>query len=224
MLTDLRSYERSVYSQGGEDGVLARIFSSLGATNRYFVEFGAWDGVHWSNTARLRLEQGWRGLLMDGDPDRVGDLVRCETVNAENVEALFARYDVPERFDLLSIDIDGNEYWVWRALRSHRARVVVIEYNVFFGVDVSKTMPYDPEHHWDKTMFHGASLEALRRLGREKGYSIVHTDSYAPNAIFVDDALLPAELVDPPIEAVASWDWERGAEPPVPTGRSWLSV
>jgi hypothetical protein len=73
-------------------------------------------------------------------------------------------------------------------------------------------------------MFHGASLAALRKLGREKDYTLLHTDSYAPNAFFVDDALLPAELVDLPIERVASWDWDSDAEPPIPAGRSWMSI
>jgi hypothetical protein len=144
-------------------------------------------------------------------------------VTAENVEALFAKYGVPGLFDLLSIDIDGNEYWVWNAIRCYRPRVVVIEYNVFFGPDVSKTIPYDPAHRWDESLFHGASLEALRRLGRAKGYSLVHTDSYSPNAFFVDDAELPAQLVDPPIERLLAWDWEPGSEPPV-GGRTWVSV
>jgi len=224
MLDDLRSHERGVHSQGGEDGVLARIFECIRPTNRRFVEFGAWDGRHLSNTALLRLEHGWTGLLMDGDPERVVPLVRREIVTAENVEALFAKYGVPRGFDLLSIDIDGNEYWVWEAIRAWRPRVVVIEYNVFFSTDVSKTMPYDPEHCWDKTMFHGASLEALRRLGRRKGYSLVHTDSYAPNAFFVDDAELPEAFVDPPIRRVASWDWDPGTEPPVEGDRLWADV
>lgn len=224
MLEDLRSHEGSVYSQGGEDGVLAHVFECIGTTNRRFVEFGAWDGLHWSNTALLRLEQGFSGLLMDGDPERAGRLVRCETVTAENVNALFRKYEVPPAFDLLSIDIDGNEYWVWNALDGYRPRVVLIEYNVFFSTDVSKTMPYDAAHRWDKTMFHGASLAALRKLGRKKGYSLIHTDSYAPNAVFVEDGALPPALVDLPIQQVASWDWEPGTEPPIEAHRCWQAV
>jgi hypothetical protein len=223
-LADLRRYERQVHSQGGEDGVLQRIFECLGATNRFFVEFGAWDGQHLSNTAHLRLDQGWTGLLMDGDPERVSGVVCNEFVTAENVQTLFEKHGVPRGFDLLSIDIDGNEYWVWQAIRDWRPRVVVMEYNVFFGIDVSKTMPYNATHRWDKTMFHGASLAALRKLGRDKGYTLLHTDSYAPNAFFVDDALLPAELIDRPIEEVSSWNWDLGAEPPISEDRSWTSI
>ena len=73
MLDDLQSYERRVYSQGGEDGVISRIFECIGTTNRFFVEFGAWDGHHLSNTANLRLHGGWSGLLLDGDGERRGD-------------------------------------------------------------------------------------------------------------------------------------------------------
>ena len=223
-LGDLRRYERSVHSQGGEDGVLAQIFDAIGVENRFFVEFGAWDGRRLSNTADLRLSHGWSGLLMDGDPERVSEVVCQEFVTAENVEALFAKHEVPHRFDLLSIDIDGNEYWIWKAIRDWRPRVVVIEYNVFFGRNVSKTMPYDPTHRWDETMFHGASLLALEKLGREKGYALLYTDSYAPNAFFVDAALLPEALIDLPIESMAAWDWEPDAEPAIPEDRAWHSV
>jgi hypothetical protein len=225
VLSDLRSYEERIYSQGGEDGVLRRIFECIGASNRYFVEFGAWDGRHLSNTAHLRLDHGWSGLLMEGAPERRSEQVQREFVTVENLQALFTRYQVPQSFDLLSIDIDGNEYWVWKALRDFRPRVVVIEYNVFFGTAVSKTMPYDPAHTWDKTLFHGASLAALLKLGREKGYSLVHTDSYAPNAFFVSNSELPEAAIDVPIERLAAWAWdEPTAEPPLPAGRSWTAV
>jgi len=206
VLSDLRKFEKSVYSQCGEDGVLARLFALIGEGNRYFVEFGAWDGVHFSNTANLRLHHGWRGLLMEGSDRADGELVRREFVNAENVNALFARYAVPERFDLLSIDIDGNDYWVWKAIEGFTPRVVVIEYNIFFALNRAETIRYDAQHVWrEGSSYHGASLAALRKLGAEKGYALVCTDSWAPNAFFVLRDELPADYREPPIEQVTPW-------------------
>jgi hypothetical protein len=222
VLDDLGDHESSVYSQCGEDGVIARIFEVIGTTNRTFVEFGAWDGQHWSNTANLRLHHGWSGLLMEGSDRADGELVRRERVTAENVNRLFARYAVPERFDLLVIDIDGNDYWVWKAIRGFTPRVVVVEYNIHFATHLARTMPYDPDHEWDETLYHGASLAALRKLGHEKGYALVHAEGWAPNAFFVHRDALPAGFVERPIEAVTPWN--RFAETPAVGGRPWQAV
>jgi hypothetical protein len=222
MLSDLAAFERRVYSQHGEDGVIERIFSCIGETNRFFVEFGAGDGVSLSNTAHLRLDHGWKGLLMDGNPQHESRQVVHTRVNAENIEALFEQHGVPPVFDLLSIDIDGNDYWVWEAIERFTPRVVVVEYNVFFGLRHSKTMAYAPDHVWDKSTYHGASLAALHKLGRRKGYSLVWTESYSPNAFFVLDSELPAEFVDLPIEQVAHWTGYD--EPGDSRHRYWIDV
>lgn len=206
MLDDLRDHEKQILSQCGEDGVLRRIFDVIGETNRQFVEFGAWDGCHLSNTANLRINEGWSGLLMEGSDRADDDLVHREFVTAENVNSLFAKYDVPETFDLLSIDIDGNDYWVWRAIEGYRPRVVVMEYNLFFGLDEPLTMPYDADHIWDETRHHGASIAALHKLGLEKGYSLVHADSWAPNAFFVLDSELPEGYRQRPLAEVTPWN------------------
>ena len=232
--SDLEQHEDKVYSQSGEDGSLIRLFDLIGVTNRFFVEFGAKDGRLLSNTANLRLHHGWTGLLMDGDPawsyqgapelhaDRAEPRVRQEIVTRENFNELLARYHVPERFDLLSIDIDGNDYWVWKALDPYRPRVVLIEYNIFFQLAESKTIPYDASHEWDKSAYHGASLAALRKLGREKGYELVYTDSFAPNAFFVAKEELPEGWRRVPIGRAARWGGF--AERPDPLQRAWLDV
>lgn len=219
---DLGEHEARVYSQSGEDGVLAHLFDLIGAHNRYFVEFGAWDGEHLSNTANLRIHHDWTGLLMEGS-DRADEvLVHRELVDAENVNALFGKYRVPERFDLLAIDIDGNDYWVWKAIEGRTARVVVIEYNIFFAPHMARTMPYDRDHVWDQSFYHGASLAALRKLGDEKGYALVHTDRWAPNAFFVLRSELPADWVDRPIEDLTPWNTFLEAAPT--EGRRWQIV
>jgi hypothetical protein len=228
-ITELESHATRVHSQGGEDGVLLQIFERIGVASRTFVEFGAWDGVHLSNTANLRLAHGWSGLLLEGSDRADGHLVKRERVDAENIESLFARYGVPTEFDLLSIDIDGNDYWVWKAIENYSPRVVIVEYNVFFLAETAKTILYDANYNWNKdhfALYHGASLAAFEKLGREKGYALVHTEPYCPNAIFVRRDLLPEDASLPSLEELTRWDWPRDQyEEPAPApGGGWVDV
>ena len=222
MLTDLTPNESRVYSQGGEDGVLQTIYDAIGTTGKNFVEFGAWDGKHLSNTANLRLHYGWTGLLMEGSDRGDGELVKREFISAENVEALFDKYGVPQTFDLLSIDIDGNDYWVWNAIERYTPRVVVVEYNILFTRDAATTMAYAADHVWDKTSYHGASLAAFQKLGTRKGYTLVHTDSWAPNALFVLNTALPTDYKPKSLEELAVWD--ELVAPPDTGDRPWVNV
>lgn len=226
---DLESSESRNYSQGGEDGVLLRLFEKIGVRHRYFVEFGAWDGVHLSNTANLRLNHGWSGLLLEGSDRADGELVKRAHVHAENVESLFRENNVPCNFDLLSIDIDGNDYWVWKAIESFTPRVVIVEYNIFFLPETAKTMAYDASYWWDIDNFrkyHGASLAAFEKLGREKGYVLAYTEPYYPNAIFVREDELPSGVEMPSILDWTRWDWEKESyvEPEVRPGGRWVDV
>ncbi len=187
---DLRRFERRWYSQNGEDGILRIIFETIGVTNRFCVEFGVENGRQ-CNTRYLLEKAGWSGLRMDGaDHDGRFGPVQKEFITAENICALFAKYAVPREFDLLSIDIDGNDYWVWRAIEGYRPRVVVIEYNSSLPPDQSKVIPYDPAFRWDGSNYFGASLLALARLGRSKGYTLIGCESQGVNAFFLRDDLL----------------------------------
>jgi len=139
----LNKYEYQVYSQNGEDGIIQEIFKRIGATNKFFVEFGVGNGLE-CNTLLLLLKN-WKGCWIDGS-DRDIDFIKQKfnflinkglsvtksLIKAENIEALFSSLKVPEELDLLSIDIDGNDYWVWKAISHYRPRVVVIEYNGMF--------------------------------------------------------------------------------------------
>lgn len=199
---DLARYERRFTSQNGEDGVLAALFAVLGRGAGSFVEFGAGRRC---NALRLACRDGWTGLWMDPGgawPDAPLPVHR-EFVTAENVEALFDRYAVPERPDLLSLDIDGNDWWVWRAIRSRRPRVVVIEQNSALGATASLTIPYDPAFRWSGSDYFGASLLALERLGRAKGYALVGSESSGTNAFFVDRELLGSRLSE--ISVASAW-------------------
>lgn len=200
-LADLEKAERKHYSQNGEDGVIAAIFAAIGVTNRYFVEFGCQDATE-CNTAYL-LEHGWQGLLMDGAGVSRNPLaaVHKEFITAENIDGLFRKYGVPEAFDLLSIDIDGNDYWVWERI-VHRPRVVVIEYNAHVPPSESRVIAYDPNFRWSGTDYFGASLRALAELGERKGYSLVHCEQTGANAFFVAKDALPASFVPKSLEAI----------------------
>ncbi len=226
---DLEASASSCFSQGGEDGVLQRLFEKIGVLNRRFVEFGAWDGVHHSNTANLRLNHGWSGLLMEGSDRADGDLVKREYVDPENVESLFERYDVPREFDLLSIDIDGHDYWVWKAINAYSPRVVIVEYNIFFLPGSAKTIVYDSDYRWDHesyVKYHGASLAAFEKLGRQKGYVLAFTEPFFPNAIFVREDELPKGVSLPPASEWDRWNWAEDAyvEPTTQPGGRWVDV
>lgn len=198
----LNDYERRVYSQNGEDGIIQEIFRRVGTTNRFFVEFGVGDGTQ-CNAAYLARAKDWSGLMLEADPDVAQKLkpayaafhrvrTECRRLTTENILATFAELDVPSDFDLLSIDVDGNDYWLWRALAAYRPRAVVIEYNAVYPPPTRWVMAYDPEHAWDGTTYHGASLASLAALGKRLGYALIGTERLGVNAFFLARDLLPA--------------------------------
>lgn len=202
---DLTQYELRVFSQNGEDGVLAEILRRIGVEGGGFVEFGIQDGSE-GTTVFLAQVLGWPGVYLEADgaayaalERRYAASPRVRTVHAAvepgNVEALFAQAGVPEEPDVLSIDVDGNDYWIWHALERYRPRVVVIEYNGDLPPRAVEVMPYTPGFRWDHSSAYGASLGALEALAAEKGYVLVHTESAGVNAFFVPSDLasdLPA--------------------------------
>ena len=173
-------------SQNGEDGIIEEICHRLDVEDGWFVEFGAWDGILYSNTYAL-LQNGWHGVYIEGDQERADELAQnmraypriislCRFISAEGenrLDAILAGTPIPREFDLLSIDVDGNDYWLWKSLTDYRPKIVVIEYNANFRPDESKTIPYDAGHNWDETMFYGASAAALNKLGGDKDYMLV---------------------------------------------------
>jgi hypothetical protein len=127
--------------------------------------------------------------------------VRKEFITAENINDLFRKYEVPSQFDLLSIDIDSNDFWVWQQIAA-RPRVVVIEYNASIPPNESRTIAYDPTFVWNGSDYFGASLLALKELGRRKGYTLVYCERAGVNAFFVADELLGADFKPLRIEEI----------------------
>ncbi len=209
----INRYELSVLSQNGEDGVLFYLFSTLGTVNRYFVEFGIEDGRQ-CNTGNLSLNFGWRGLLIEGNVEyalnarqyyaqrlreRRDDVkIANAFIQPDNINKLFEDNDVPAEIDLLSIDIDGNDYWVWQAMNATSPRIVVIEYNASMGAERSISTQYDPTFdRWkkhDSGYYHGASLTALNKLAASKGYGLIGCDSLGINAFFVRSDVVAGKL------------------------------
>ena len=204
----LNKFEYNVYSQGGEDGLLAEIFKRTGTTNKFFVEFGIGNGLQ-NNTLFLLLN-GWQGCWIDGAEKAVKSIkethkfvigkkleVKNSFITAENIESLFALLAIPKEPDFLSIDIDGNDYWVWRAISKYQPRVVVIEYNGLFPPDLKWVMKYNPQNKWNRTSYYGASLKSLELLGREKGYKLVGCNFAGENAFFVREDLVGDKFHEP---------------------------
>jgi hypothetical protein len=197
---DLRAFERRVFSQNGEDGIIKELLRRIGVKHRYFVEFGVETGAE-CNCARLAREEEWAGLLLEASGEMFSRLienyrnhpkVRCHqtAVSSRNIEELLGQHQVPTDFDVLSIDIDGNDYWVWAAIQRWQPRLVVIEYNAAYPPPVRWVMQENLEHRWDGTDYYGASLTSLATLGRDKGYALVATDSRGINAFFVRKELI----------------------------------
>lgn len=205
----LLSHGFKVYSQHDEDGITEEIFNRIGTTNKFFVEFGAGDGLE--NGTLYCLLKAWSGLWIEGSAVSMDAIetafkefiaskrlkVHYSFITAENIEQIFTEMEVPEEFDLLSIDIDNNDYWVWQAIQKYRPRVVAIEYNASFKQTVACVVPYRPTSIWDHTNYFGASLKALELLGRRKGYCLVGCNYTGVTAFFVREDLIGSHFAEP---------------------------
>jgi hypothetical protein len=193
----LLDHSSNVHSQTGEDGILGKILEMLPAKDKWCVEFGAWDGQHLSNTCNLISNHGYSAVLIEGDQRRFRQLTDRYAGNtgitalnalvgftrADGLDTLLAKTSIPKDFDLLSIDIDGNDYHVWQAVASYRPKVVCIEYNPSIPTELEFVQPADQK------LNQGASLLALTKLGKQKDYELVAATPL--NAIFVRSSYFP---------------------------------
>jgi hypothetical protein len=197
----LLAKRQNIYSECGEDGILNHIFSviTLPETMRYCVDIGACDGTKWSNTRHRIADHGWKGLMIEKDTDQYATLaslysgntnVVCaqEEVRSKNVATILKRHNVPATFGLLSIDVEGNDYHLWKALRHYQPAVVVIDFNPSVSNDMYFTQANDVLAHA------GASLLSLKELAATKGYVLVAATDW--NAIFVHKNYAPALGID----------------------------
>lgn len=203
-LPSLDEVEFRAFSQNGEDGILLYIFSLIGTTNKKCVEICAGDGIE-CNTANLIINHGWQGLMFDGNPRNVETgknfYAKCRDtflwppklvhawITTETVDALIRAHGFSGQIDLLSLDIDGNDYWIWEAIECIQPRVVMLEYQNSWGHDHSVTQRYQPNYVWKPDTLCGASLPAFAKLGRKKGYRLVGSNRLCINAAFLRDGV-----------------------------------
>jgi hypothetical protein len=201
----LISTEYQVFSQWGEDGIIQYLIRAVPIANPIFVEFGVQDYTE-SNTRFLLTNNNWSGLVMDGSPEHIATIKRdpiywrhnlkaeCAFIDRENINYLIAKAGIAKDIGLLSVDIDGNDYWVWDALTQVSPRILVLEYNAIFGSEAMVSVPYAPKFQRTKAhysnLYWGASLAALTRLSHEKGYSLVGCNSAGNNAFYVRNDVL----------------------------------
>jgi len=215
--TGMAQHELNVYSQNGEDGILLWLFSVLGTETRTFVEFGVGNG-HECNSRLLAQEWGWRGLQIEGGEDLAaeaehiagpGVTVARGYVTAENINDRIRQAGLSGDIDLLSVDIDGNDYWLWKAIEVVSPRLVIIEYNAAYGPTKEVVARYEPQrvpsfgYTLETQLQWGSSLPALVRLGDDKGYRLIGCDSSGVNAFFARDDALREPLS--PVSAATGW-------------------
>ena len=209
----LDRYGYKVYSQNDEDGIIHEIFNRIGTTNKIFVEFGVEDGLE--SNCHFLLFEGWKGLWIESNkrsykkllryfnkPLSIGQLRAVNAlITADNINELidnnWGEGGSNKEIDLLSIDIDGNDYWIWKKINCIQPRVVVIEYNAKFPPTCEWIMEYDPKHAWDGSDNQGASLKSLELLGERLGYSLVGTNRNGTNAFFVKKILSNGLFAEP---------------------------
>ena len=217
---DWRDHEFRVYSQWGEDGLIQHLVAEVPVARRVFVEFGVEDYEE-ANTRFLLTNDGWSGLVLDGSEENILRIrrdpvswqynlkARHAFVTRENIDRLLTEEGLAGDIGLLSIDIDGNDYWVWEAIGAVSPAIAVIEYNARFGAERAVAVPYDAAFERTRAhpsmIYYGASLRALWRLGQRKGFALVGCNRAGNNAFFVRKDLLPASLPErSPAEAYVS--------------------
>jgi len=173
--------------------VIDNIFKLIGTTNKFCVEFGVYNGID-DNTNQLIRQHQWQGLYIECDDRKYSKIVtNClgfpvkvikSFITAENINELFAQGEVPQDLDFLSIDIDGMDYWIWKAL-TYRPRVVFIEYNGLKVPPQLAVQEYNPNNIWNRTRWLGSSLQSLVNLAKEKGYKLFGCDDLGCNAYFI---------------------------------------
>jgi hypothetical protein len=199
-IKNLTQVEFGVYSQWGEDGIIEWLISHTCLPNRRFVEFGVED-FREANCRFLLVHRNWKGLVMDGSTANISALKqediswrqdlksKAAFITRENIDQLICEEGFAGDLGVLSIDLDGNDYWIWESIQSVNPAIVICEYNSMLGDIACLSVPYEPGFQRFRSHFSGAyygcSISALKHIGNKKGYTFVGTNSNGINAFFV---------------------------------------
>ncbi len=203
---NIKKFGIKIYSQNDEDGIILYILKHIGIKTKKFVEIGVENGTE-CNTTNLLKNFNWKGVQIEGNKILYSDAkIQLKKILKEKIKNLkllnifitkknvnkILKNNCGKEVDLLSIDIDGNDFWIWKSIKCIKPRLVIIEYNSFFGSKLSCTIPYNAKFIWDyknKRSYYGASLKALEKLGKQKKYTLVGIDRNGVNAFFVRNDL-----------------------------------
>jgi hypothetical protein len=198
-------YEFKVFSQWGEDGIINFLIENLNIRNKFFVEFGSSDYKE-SNTRFLLKNKNWSGLLIDSSKKNIKKIKTdqifwqhdlraiCEFIDKDNINKILDDNVPFKDIGLLSIDVDGNDYWIWENIVSVNPDILIIEYNSLLGWEKKIVVPYNKRFNRNNNVYpnvyYGASLNALNNLGKKKGYALIYCNKAGNNAFFIKKSLL----------------------------------
>lgn len=192
-MIDLSYFERKIYSQNGEDGVTIKLIELIyngDNNNKYFVEFGVENGKE-CNTRILREIYNWKGLQMDGSNQDYSINLKREFITRENIVDLFKKYEVPKNINVLSVDIDFNDFYCLHEIfKNYTCDIVICEYNATHLPHDDKIVIYNKNGAWDGTNYFGASLLSLTKLAQKYNYSLLYCNANGVNAFFVHNDII----------------------------------
>ena len=203
---NINKFGIKIYSQNDEDGIILYILKHIGVKTKKFVEVGVENGIE-CNTTNLLKNFNWSGAQIEGNKKLYNNAkIQLKKVLGKKIKNLkllnifitkkninqILKKNCGKEIDLLSVDVDGNDFWIWKAINCVKPRLVIIEYNSFFGSNISATIKYNSKFSWDhrnNKSYYGASLKALEKLGKQKKYILVGVDKNGVNAFFVRNDL-----------------------------------
>lgn len=214
-INDFSEVEFKVFSQFGDDGIIQWLISNLSIDVETFVEFGVEDYQE-STTRFLMMNNNWSGLVFDGSEENIRAIHRSKYypnfdlvarplfVTRDNINSALLEAGMTGQVGLLHIDIDGNDYWIWKEINVISPIIVVLEYNSIFGAERAVSTPYSPDFYRTRehysNLYFGASLRALCDLSTDKGYAFIGCNSAGNNAYFVRKDKLPSTIKELSVE------------------------